>query len=200
MSTPVTNPAGEQDPNLAPPAPEEPASQQAQAPGEQALEQSKQEEPKELSPEAMRAEIEKLRKENAQRRVESKELKARAQKWDEYELSQKTELEKAQDTAAKLQQELESRILENTQLTLAAAYEIKADDIPLLGTGTAEEMEVKAKRIQELYAGAQAQQQTPPPSQRPHEGFIPGSGQRQELIDSAYPDSWIPSALRQKNK
>lgn len=196
MSTPITNATGEQEPTPTPPASQEATP----TPGEKAPEQQKPEPSKELSPEDMKAEIKKLREENAKRRVESKELQARAQKWDEYEQSQKTELEKAQDERLKLEQELAQTKIENTQLSLAAAYGIKADDINLLGTGTAEEMETRAKRIQELYAGAQAAQQTPPPSQRPHEGFIPGSGQHQELNDSAYPTSWMPSALRQKNK
>lgn len=188
MSTPATDQTPAEQTS---PAPEQPTT--PPVPGEP--QEPKQDEHGELSPEALKAEIAKLRKENAQRRVESKELKERAQKWDEFEESQKSELQRATEQQAKLAQELEQLKAANTQLTLAAAYGIKAEDIPLLGTGTAEEMEERAKRIQELY-GTHQDAPTPPPSQRPHEGFIPGAGQRQEIPDDSYPAGWTPKQLR----
>ncbi|QGU03107.1 hypothetical protein CKALI_11315 [Corynebacterium kalinowskii] len=167
--------------------------QTPQVPGEQQATQP--EDHKGLSAEDKDAVIEKLRKENAQRRVESKELKERAQKWDEFEESQKTELQRATEAQTKLAEENARLQAANTQLTLATAYGIKAEDIALLGTGTAEEMEERAKRIQELY-GASQSAPTPPPSQRPHEGFIPGTGQRQDIPDDTYPAGWTPKPLR----
>src|SRR5690554_2321244 len=56
--------------------------------------------------------IKRLRNEARNRRLKNKELEAMAQKWKEYEDSQKTELQRLQETAAELQKALEAERVE----------------------------------------------------------------------------------------
>lgn len=59
-----------------------------------------------LTPEELKAYVRELRSENAKTRTEKNELKTAAEKWAEFEESQKTELQKAQEKAAKLEADL----------------------------------------------------------------------------------------------
>lgn len=66
----------------------------------------------ELSDEDKDSIIKKLRDENAKRRIENTTLAEKAQKFEEYERSQMTELEKAQDEAKRLRERLEPLLFE----------------------------------------------------------------------------------------
>lgn len=127
-------------------------------------------------------------------RQERDAVKAAADKWKQHEDSQKTELQLMQEKLAAAEQQLAQERTTNTLLEVAAAHGIKAEDLPLLGTGTKEEITERAKRLQALYGDPT--EGTPPPSQRPRQGLQSGQGTPSQVEDAAYPESWIPAALR----
>lgn len=131
--------------------------------------------------------IENLRKENASRRVKSKEQEEQAAKWREYEESQKTEMQKQQEQLQRLQQERDSLEANYNAAMLCNSYGIDASNADLLGTGSMEEMEERAKRLAEL-----ARPTGGVPSQRPVD-MRTGGGQPTTVEDStAYPAHWAP--------
>jgi hypothetical protein len=95
------------------------------------------EEPKKLSYDEMEAELRKVRNEAAQRRISNRELEERAQKWQEYEESQKTELQKLQDALAEREQKLSAYQLKETKLDVAKEFGLDSEDAELL-TGSDE--------------------------------------------------------------
>lgn len=127
-------------------------------------------------------------------RQERDAVQAAADKWKQHEDSQKTELQLMQEKLAAAEQQLAQERTTNALLEVAAAHGIKAEDLPLLGTGTKEEITERAKRLQALYGDPA--EGTPPPSQRPRQGLQSGQGTPSQVEDTAYPESWIPAALR----
>lgn len=128
------------------------------------------------------------RLELAERERES--FREAAAKWKEYEDSQKTE---SQRTEEKLK-EMDALRQENQALKLVAQYGIKAEDIELLGGGSLEDMEARAKRVAALYGGAHQ----PPPNKRPYENYSSGEGAQRTPANDAYPEDWIPAGLKTK--
>lgn len=127
-------------------------------------------------------------------RQERDAVQAAADKWKQHEDSQKTELQLMQEKLAAAEQQLAQERTTNVLLEVAAAHGIKAEDLPLLGTGTKEEITERAKRLQALYGDPA--EGTPPPSQRPRQGLQSGQGTPSQVEDTVYPESWIPAALR----
>lgn len=148
-----------------------------------------------LSREDALAALAAARKEAARYRTERNDLRGAATKWNEHEEAQKTELQRAQEAAAKAQADLDAATVQNTILTVASTYGIRPEDLDLLGTGTAEQVEERAQKLKALY-DAQTPGGTPPPSQRPHESFTPGAGDKQTRADDYYPSAWTPKAMR----
>lgn len=99
---------------------------------------------------------------------------------------------------AAAQQELAQAQTTNLLLEVAAAHGIKPEDVPLLGTGTKEELEARAARIKELYGAGN----TAPPSNSPRQNVQSGSGVGNEPQPDpvTYPSSWVPKALRKNHK
>lgn len=99
---------------------------------------------------------------------------------------------------AAAQQELAQAQTTNLLLEVAAAHGIKPEDVPLLGTGTKEELEARAARIKELYGA----RNTAPPSNSPRQNVQSGSGVGNEPQPDpvTYPSSWVPKALRKNHK
>ena len=142
-------------------------------------------------------ELKKAREESARHRVERNELRAAAEKWKEYEDSQKSELQLAQERLAAAEEQLAQAQASNILLEVASSHGIKPEDMGLLGIGAKEELEARAARIKELYGNTG--NPTPPPSQTPRQGITPGSGLSQDTPPSdQYPESWVPPALRNK--
>ena len=131
--------------------------------------------------------IETLRKENASRRVKSKEQEEQAAKWREYEESQKTEMQKQQEHLQRLQEERDSLEANYNAAMLCNSYGLDVANADLLGTGSMEEMEERAKRLAEL-----SKPTASVPSQRPVD-MRTGGGQPTAVEDStAYPAHWAP--------
>lgn len=105
-------------------------------------------------------------------RQERDAVQAAAQKWQQHEDSQKSELQLAQEKLAAAQQELAQAQIMNLLLEVAAAQGIKPEDVPLLGAGTKEDLEARAARIKELYGAGN----TAPPSNSPRQNVQSGSG------------------------
>ena len=99
---------------------------------------------------------------------------------------------------AAAQQELAQAQTTNLLLEVVAAHGIKPEDVPLLGTGTKEELEARAARIKELYGAGN----TAPPSNSPRQNVQSGSGVGNEPQPDpvTYPSSCVPKALRKNHK
>src|SRR5690349_13743920 len=125
-------------------------------------------------------------------RARVKELEALESKVHEFEESQKSEAQKIQDRAAKAEQRALAAETELIRERIARRYQVSDDDLELLGSGTEDQIEARAKRIAALNAAAAAVKATVPPSEKPVEKLRPGSTAADEDINSpdAYPSSW----------
>lgn len=94
-------------------------------------------------------EIEKLRRENAAKRVKANEVEANAKKWEEHVQSQKTELERL--TESKLQAEAEAARLRVDNLRNKVAIETKLNPelLEFLVGDNEDELRAKAKKLVE---------------------------------------------------
>ena len=125
-------------------------------------------------------------------RARVKELEALESKVHEFEESQKSEAQKVQDRAAKAEQRALAAETELIRERIARRYQVSDDDLELLGSGTEEQIEARAKRIAALNAAAAAVKAIVPPSEKPVEKLRPGATAADEDINSpdAYPSSW----------
>ena len=137
------------------------------------------------------AEIKKLRQESAKYRTERNQLREAADKWTEYEQSQKTELERLQEANAAYEKQLQEATVKNTRFEVAQEYGIPQAQMMLLTGGNREDMEAQAIAIQELVKAASGR----PPSHRPVEGLPPGVAKKAEP-SVEYPEAWRPKNLR----
>lgn len=97
-------------------------------------------------PDTLRKMVSKLRKENAKSRTEKQELRSKADKWAEYEESQRTELEKLQARA----EAAEKKALEKSREAILRGHGIDPDDdLAEFITGSEEEMTSKAAKLAE---------------------------------------------------
>lgn len=122
------------------------------------------------------------------RREAEKRLKDLETQLQQYEDAQKTELQKAQEAAQKYQQELTATRVANARLMAAATHNLPPDAIDLLGDGTDEEIDARAKRLAEMItaaaapASAESAKPTPAPT-RPVESLVPGAKPASEQPD-----------------
>ena len=127
-------------------------------------------------------------------RDEIEQLRQSAQKYSEFEETQKTEIQKATERAQTFEQQLADERAQNARLLAAATHNIPPELIELLGSGTAEQIGARAEVLAERLKAA-----APPPapaSQRPVESLTPGAAP-----SSAAPvpeDDWIRRMARNK--
>lgn len=115
------------------------------------------------------------------------QLRQAAQKYAEFEDTQKSELQRATERATGLEQKLEGLQSANARLMAAATHNIPPDLIDLLGSGTDDEINARAEALAErLKATAPAQAPAP---QRPVESLTPGAAPASAKESS--PDDWI---------
>lgn len=100
----------------------------------------------ELSPEQLRAELTKVRKEAADRRIKLRDAEAKAAKWNEYEESQKSELQKLQEAVAERDKKLAEKDNEVLRAKIARENNVSDEDLDLL-VGDEENMVRLAKRL-----------------------------------------------------
>lgn len=101
----------------------------------------------------------------------------------------KSELQKLQDAQSERDAKIAALTAENTRLSLAQTYGLSEEDFGLLGSGTAEQMEANAKRVQELRAAA-AKAPEPVPSDRPVDGLRPVGAEKKKQEGTSYPSNW----------
>lgn len=122
------------------------------------------------------------------------QLRQAAQKYGEFEETQKSEIQKANERAQTVEQQLADERAQNARLLAAAAHSIPPELIELLGSGTAEEIGARAEVLAErLKAAAPA---LAPASQRPVESLTPGAAPASAVATS--PDDWIRQATGRK--
>lgn len=172
--------------------PDAPADVQAPTPADVA---PKPEDPKPeddkgpLSQQQLEAELAKVRREAAGYRTKLREVEPLAKKALEAEEANKTEVQLANERAARLEKDYAELQTANYRLDLAAQYHIPRDDINLIGSGSREEMEANAARLGALFATTE--KTPPPPSDRPVEGLRPGATpEPPKPEDHSYPANW----------
>lgn len=122
------------------------------------------------------------------------QLRQAAQKYGEFEETQKSEIQRATERAQTFEQQLADERAQNARLLAAAAHSIPPELIELLGSGTAEEIGARAEVLAErLKAAAPA---LAPASQRPVESLTPGAAPASAVATS--PDDWIRQATGRK--
>lgn len=121
-------------------------------------------------------------------RAQNEELKPLADAARQAEEAQKTELQKLQEAQAEKDKKVFELEAENTRLRLAQVYGLAEEDLNLLGTGSSEQMEANAKRLQELHAAATKADSAP--SLRPVDSMKPGNSEKKSAEDAAYPAHW----------
>lgn len=128
-----------------------------------------------------------------------KELEALEAKVRDYEDSQKSEAEKIQARAEKAEQRAHDVENELIRERIARRHHLDEDDMDLLGTGTEEQIEARAKKIAAKNAAVAATQATAPPSDKPVEKLRPGATSSDKDIapPDAYPSSWRTARTQQ---
>jgi len=115
-------------------------------------------------------------------------LREAAQKYREFEDTQKTELQRATERAQSFEQQMSELRATNTRLMAAATHNIPPDLIDLLGSGSDEEINSRAEMLAErLKASAPA---PAPTQQRPVEALTPGAATASGAATTS-PDEWI---------
>lgn len=92
-------------------------------------------------------EIEKLRKENAAKRVKSNEIAEKATKWEEYVQSQKTELEKLAESNTSLTRENETLRLTHLKEKIATEEKVPSNLVKFLDGADEAELRANAKEL-----------------------------------------------------
>lgn len=156
-------------------------SRDDQKPQQQGAQQSNGSKDPWADPEAARKEIEKLRKEAAGWRTKYRDAEPQLTEYQKYLDSQKSELERAQEAAQRYEQELLATRTANARLMAAATYNLPPDLIELLGGGTEEEIDARAKLLAERLAAvappsapAEPERKVPAPT-RPVESLTAGA-------------------------
>lgn len=103
---------------------------------------------KKLSYEELEAELRNVRNEAASRRITNRELEQQAQKWKEYEDSQKTELQKLQEAVAERDQKLSSYELKEKKFDVAKEFGLDSEDAELLTGSDEATIRKQAERLQ----------------------------------------------------
>lgn len=117
-------------------------------------------EQREMSPEDLRAALDAARKEAAGYRTANKELRAKADKFDELEEAKKSELEKAQERIAQLEKDKADLTLSAVRSEVAARFGVPAD---MIAGADEESLVASAERLKEWAEG-----QSPKPAGAPH--------------------------------
>jgi hypothetical protein len=145
---------------------------------------------KELTVEQLRKELEDTRKEAANYRTKWQGAKPIVEAHEAAEEANKTEVQKANERAQTLANELAELTLQN----VALAHGIPKENYDLLGSGTREELESRAARLAALHGSVAPTEPKAPPSERPVESLRPGASPQPPAVeDNAYPESWRPA-------
>jgi len=120
---------------------------------------------------------------------EIEQLRTAAQKYAEFEDSQKSEIQRANEQAQTYQQQLEQERTTNARLLAAAAHGIPPELIGSIGGSTPEEINANAEALAKWHAATTAAS-GPVAPQRPVESLTPGAAPASSSGE-ATPDQWI---------
>lgn len=132
-------------------------------------------------PESARRMIEQLRRESAGWRTKYRQAEPLASKYRQAEDSQKTEIQRATERAQSLEQELADVRTSNARMMALVNHNLPPDLIDLLGNGTEEEIDARAKLLADKLAAAAPQpepaaaEHARPAPRRPVESLTPGA-------------------------
>lgn len=93
------------------------------------------------------SEVEKWKAMARKHEAQSKANADKAKQFDQWQESQKTEQQKADDALAALQQERDSAITQAALAKAALDHKLSAEDLELIGGGTPEEINAKAEKL-----------------------------------------------------
>lgn len=135
-----------------------------------------------------------LTSERRARREAEKALNEVRAELAQYRDAEKTELQKAQEAAKRYEQELTTTRVANARLMAAVAHDLPPDLIDLLGDGTDEEIDARAKLLAEKLAAtapAPAAEPAKPAATptRPVEALTPGG--RPATQEPEDPNDWL---------
>jgi hypothetical protein len=134
-----------------------------------------------------------LTSERQARRAAEKEAKTLRERLSAFEDAQKSELQKAQEAAQRYESELTTTRVANARLMAAVAHDLPPDLIDLLGDGTEDEIDARAKLLAEKLAAAApppaAEAKASPATTRPVESLTPGG--KPANAEPEDPNSWI---------
>lgn len=135
-----------------------------------------------------------LTSERKARREAEKQLNEIRAELAQYRDAEKTELQKAQEAAKRYESELTTTRVANARLMAAVAHDLPPDLIDLLGDGTDEEIDARAKLLAEKLAAtvptpaAEPAKPTATPT-RPVEALKPGG--RPATQEPEDPNDWL---------
>lgn len=134
-----------------------------------------------------------LTSERSARRAAERQLKELQARLAQYEDAQKTELQKAQEAAKRYETELTTTRVANARLMAAVAHDLPPDLIELLGDGTEEEIDARAKLLAAKLAAAApapgAESKPSPAITRPVESLTPGG--KPASAEPEDPNAWL---------
>lgn len=152
--------------------------------------------PEDELPEWAKAKLHKANREAQNLRNRVRDLEPLAQEAAERREAEKTDLQRATDRTAELEQQLAQANLLAEINGLAATHQLPEADRRFIVGNTAEERAESARAIAEKNAAiaAVAQQPTPPPTNRPATSLRPGASPaaQDNSAPTAYPPEWIP--------
>lgn len=195
-----TTPETPQTPQAAPEAPvEKPAKDEGATPpwGD------------DFDPEKAWDKIQKANREaaNLRQRVMTPEQQKQLEEYTALVEASKSEAERKDEAAATAQRERDEAKSEATRYKIALRHGIAEDDFDLLGSGTEEQIEARAKKVADKneaakQAALEAAVQPPAsaPTRRPTEQLRPGASPSPDPVqdDSQYPDSWLSPSQRSR--
>jgi hypothetical protein len=100
-----------------------------------------------MSEAQLRDELARVRRESASRRIELRDMKAKADEWDKYQQSQLTEQEKLAERAAQAERERDQLKAEKVKLTVLKAHGLDDSDIEFLTANDEEGLKAQAARL-----------------------------------------------------
>lgn len=133
-------------------------NEEVETPSDEKQEEKTSKPLEEMSPEELAEQIKFWKRQSRKQEDANKALKASAQKWEEFQESQKTELQKAIEKAQKLEAEIAKTKLEAEVLKVQKKYALPDESVALLSKSTIETIDEDAKILASLVKSSQKEE------------------------------------------
>ena len=120
-----------------------------------------------VTPEALAAEVEKWKGLSRKNEERAKENAGKATEYDKFLESQRTEQEKLELAKTTAEKQAAETAAELARMKAAVKHGLTEDDLDLLGSGTAEEIEVRAEKLAARLKATATTETTPDPRKAP---------------------------------